>query len=66
MASGDYYKHNNDSFMPYQSFLLNNYNTLLRHSVVSIKQVEPTGHLRNVQELLSSGGIVTVLSLPLH
>jgi hypothetical protein len=48
MASGDYYKHNNDSFMPYESFFLNNYNTLLGHSVVPFKEEEPTFHLTNV------------------
>jgi len=54
MASGDYYKRNNNFTIQYQSFLLNNYNTLLGHSVVSFKQEEPTVHLRNVYELLSS------------
>jgi hypothetical protein len=48
MASGDYYKYNNDSFMTYQSFFLNNYNTLLRHSVDPLKQEEPRVHLTNV------------------
>jgi len=55
MASGDYYKRNNNSFIPYKSFLLNNYNTMLRLSVVCFKQEEPTVHLRHVFELLSSG-----------
>jgi len=53
MASGDYYKRYNNSFIPYKSFLLNNYNTLLRHSVVCFKEEEPTVHLKNVYELLS-------------
>jgi len=44
---------NNNFIIPYQIFLLNTYNTLLRHSVVSFKQEEPTGHLRNVYKLLS-------------
>jgi len=39
---------------------------LLRHSVVSFKQVEPTVHIRNIYELLSSEGVVTVLSSILH
>jgi len=53
MASRDYYKCNNNSFIPYKSFLLNNYNTLLRLSVLCFKQEEPAVHLRNVYELLS-------------
>jgi len=53
VASRDYYKHNNYFIIPYQSFVLNNYNTLLRLSVVSFKQEEPTVHLRNVYERLS-------------
>jgi hypothetical protein len=52
MASGNYYKLNNDSFMPYQSFFLNNYTLLLRHSVLPFKEEEPTVHLTNVEELL--------------
>lgn len=52
MASGNYCKQNNDSFMPYQSFFLNNYNMLLRHSVAPLKEEEPTVHLTNVEELL--------------
>ena len=54
MASEDYYIHNNNFIIPYQNSLLNNYNILLRNSVVSFKQEEPTVHLRNVYELLSS------------
>jgi len=54
MESEDYYKRNNNSITPYQSFLLNNYNTLFRLSIVSFKQEEPTVHLRNIYELLSS------------
>jgi hypothetical protein len=54
MAIGDYYQHNNDYFMLKQSFMLNNYNTLFRHSVVTFKQWEATVHLTNIQELLSS------------
>jgi hypothetical protein len=53
MESEDYYKRNNNSITPYQRFLLNNYKTLFRLSVVSFKQEEPTVHLRNVYELLS-------------
>jgi len=54
MASEDYYIRNNNFIIPYQNSLLNNYNILLRNSVVSFKQEEPTVHLRNVYKLLSS------------
>jgi hypothetical protein len=48
MTSGGYYEHNDESFMPYQSFFLNNYNTQLRHSVVSFKEEEPTVPVTNL------------------
>jgi hypothetical protein len=48
MVRGGYHGHNNEFFMPYKSFFLNNYNTQLRHSVVSFKKEEPTVPVTNL------------------